>query len=270
MDITKSIGFIEERGTALEKARMRHILYGQKPETEVVQSFTGLQNEDGGFPYDLVQGNLSAVDNTLVALWWMDELGLLKSSTADKVVGYLLGMQRDDGGWDEDPSIAQYDLPPWINPGDLRTRTYLSAYAAYWLAIRGSATHPAFKKTLEFLLKNRDETGKFFGFLHTTWIATSAFLMVRPQYSKVVERGLQVLLNRPLTEWEASQIAWALDCLNRAGLQENHPFTQKCLTELLNQQMPDGSWSSEDGEAFAVDATIGALKVLKLYGLLQA
>lgn len=270
MDITKSIAFIEERGTELEKARIRHILYGQKPESGVIQCFTRLQNNDGGFPYDMVQGNISTVDNTLVALWWMDELGLIKSSTADKAIEYLLMVQRDDGGWDEDSSIIQYVLPPWISPGDLRTRLYLSAYAAYWLAVRDYGTHPAFKKAFEFLLKHRDETGKFNGYLHTTWIATSAFLMVRSQYSEIVERSLQVLLNKPLAEWESSQIAWALDCLGRAGLEESHPFIEKCLAELISRHRPDGSWSSEDGEAFAVGATIGALKALKLYGRLQA
>ena len=90
MDITKSIAFIEERGSELEKARIRHILYGQKPEADVIQRFTGLQNNDGGFPYDMVPGNLSTVDNTLLALSWMDELGLLGSPLADKAVSYLL------------------------------------------------------------------------------------------------------------------------------------------------------------------------------------
>lgn len=270
MDITKSVVFIEEKGTELEKARVKHILYGQEPERDVIWQFTGLQNNDGGFPFDMVQGNLSTVDNTLVALSWMDELGLLKSSSADKAIGYLVMMQKDDGGWDEDLSIMQYALPPWISPGDLRTRLYLSAYAAYWLAVRGSVTHPAFQKALEFLLQHQDECGRFRGYLHTTWIATSVFLMAGSQYSEVVEKGLQALEKKPLVEWEASQIAWALDCLGKAGLQGNHPFIKECLAELINRQRPNGSWSSEDGEAFAVGATIGALKVLKLYGLAQA
>jgi squalene cyclase len=269
MDITKSIVFIEERGSDLEKARIRQILYRQKPEADVIRRFTQLQNDDGGFPYDMVQGNLSAVDNTLVALWWMDELGILKSPKADRAVGYLLAVQRDDGNWDEDPSIAQYDLPPWISPGDLRTRLYLSSYAAYWLAVKGYGSHTAFKNAMEFLLKHQDDTGNFRGYLHTTWIATSAFLMAGPQYSEVGKRGLQALVNKSLAEWEASQIAWALDCLGKAGLQESHPFVEKCLAELLSRRRSDGSWSSEDGEAFAVGATIGVLKVLKLYGLLQ-
>ncbi|MCK4314229.1 MAG: terpene cyclase/mutase family protein [Anaerolineae bacterium] len=270
MDITKSVASIEERGSGLERARIRQILYGVRPEPDVTQPFMELQNDDGGFPYDMVQGNLSTVDSTLVALWWMDELRMLESSTADKAFGYLLAVQRDYGGWDEDPSIAQYDLPPWISPGDLRTKLYLSSYSAYWLAVRSYGTRPAFQKVLDFLLKHRDETGRFYGYLHTTWIATSVFIMAEPQYSEVVRKGLQVLMDRPLSEWADSQIAWALNCLGQAGLPKDHPFIEKCLAELLQRQRPDGKWSSEDGEAYAVGATIEVLKALKLYGLLLA
>lgn len=268
MDITKSVSFIEQKGSELEKARIRRILYGVKPELDAIQPFIELQNDDGGFPYDMVQGNLSTVDNTLSALWWMDELGMLKSPTADKALGYLLAVQRDDGGWDEDPSITQYDLPPWVSPGDLPTRLYLSSYSAYWLAIRSYKTHPAFQKALDFLLKHQDESGKFYGFLHTTWIATSVFIMAGDQYSEVATKSLQVLLDRPLSQWEDSQISWALDCLGKAGLPKDHPFIEECLAELLHRQKPNGSWFSEDGEAYAVGATIGALKALDHYGLL--
>jgi squalene cyclase len=268
MNITESVAFIEENGSDLEKARIRHILHGTKPEPDVIQSFIELQNDDGGFPYDMVQGNLSTVDNTFVALWWMDDLGMLESPTVDKAFGYLLAVQRDDGGWDEDPAIAQYDLPPWISPGDLRTRLYLSGYSAYWLAVRGYRTDPAFQKALDFLLKHQDETGKFYGYLHTTWIATSVFSMAGPQYSEVARKGLQVLIDRPLAEWADSQIAWALDCLGKARLPREHLFIEEGLAELCQRREPSGSWSSEDGEAYAVGATIGALKALKLYGVL--
>lgn len=41
---------------------------------------------------------------------------------------------------------------------------------------------------------------------------------------------------------------------------------RRCLDELVRKQRPDGSWDSEDGEAFATNASIEALRVIKHYG----
>ena len=268
MDIARSIAFIEERGTDLEKVRIQNILFGQKPEVEVIQGLLKLQNKDGGFPYDMVEGNLSTINKSSVALLWMEELGFLNSPAADRVADYLLSIQCDDGGWDEDPAIVQYDLPPWITPGELRTRAYLSSISTYWLSIIGVGDRQAILKALEFLQRLQDETGKFYGYLHTTWIATSCFLMAGHHYSDIVEQGLQVLMDRHLSEWEASQIAWALDCLGKAGLQGNHPFVAQALTELIKRVRSDGSWKSEDGETSSVGAVIGVLKAFKHLGII--
>jgi hypothetical protein len=164
MDTAKSVRFILDRGSGLEKARIRWILYGVEPEPNVTLRLSELQNADGGFPFDMVKGNLSTIDSTLVALWWMEELGMLASATADRTYTHLLTVQQDDGGWDEDPAIAQYDLPPWVRPGELGTRLYLSSYAAYWLAVAGYQTVPAFRKVLDFVVRHQDETR------HVPWV----------------------------------------------------------------------------------------------------
>lgn len=270
MDIIQSVSFVEEKGSGLERARMRWILHGVRPEPEITHRFTELQNKNGGFPYDLVKGNLSSIDQTLVALWWLDELGLLESPTADRVYAYLLAVQKEDGGWDEDQALTQYDLPPWITPGDLRTRLYLSSYVAYWLGTRGYEAHPAFQDALAFILRHQDDTGRFYGYLHTTWIATSALAMAGEPCAEATRKGLQALLDAPLAEWDDSQIAWALACLSRAGVPKEHPFIDRCLTELVRRRATDGSWSSEDGDAYAVGATIQAVKVLHRLGSLSA
>jgi squalene cyclase len=268
VNTAKSVSFVEERGSELEKARMRHVLFGAPPAPDVVDPFVRLQNPDGGFPCAMVQANPSAVHKTVNGLWWLDELGLLASSPAGKAFRYLFGVQQGDGGWDEDPDIALYGLPPWIRPGDLATRVYLSSYAAYWLAVAGHETHPAFRAALRFLLQHRDETGRFYGFHHSTWIATSVFAMAGPEYAEIAEQGLQALLDRPLPEWPVEHICWALAYLGRAGLPGEHPLIERGLAELLHRRRSDGSWASPEDESGAVTTT-QALKVLKHYGLVQ-
>jgi squalene cyclase len=268
MDIDKSIAFIEAKGSSLEKARLACILHGITPQLDVTQGFFELQNGDGGFPFGMLKGNLSTINETTVALWWLEELDLFFSTTASQAFTYLLSTQQADGSWTENPQITQNVLPPWIQVGDPRTTLYLSAYVAYWLALGGYTHLPAFRKAIHFLIRNQDKTGRFFGYLHTTWIATGVFLLAGDRYARIASLGIQALSASFLTEWDDSQIAWALDCLSRGGLPKNHKFVQGCLRELLRRQKPDGCWASEDGEAFAVGATIQALKVLQRYDLL--
>jgi len=269
MDIEKSIAFIKAKGSNLEKVRLHCILYGNHPSTKPIQRLFELQNSDGGFPFAMQAGNLSSINETTVALWWLEELGLLISPVAHFAFDYLICSQQADGYWDEDPRLAEYKLPPWIRLGDIYTQLYLTAYVAYWLAAVGKTSQQAFRKALHFLIRYQDETGRFLGYLHTTWIATAVFLMVGNRYSVIASKGLKVLSDRHLPEWEDSQLAWALDCLSKGGLPKNESFISSSLNELCRRQKMDGSWASEDGEASAVGATIQSLKVLKRYGLLD-
>jgi hypothetical protein len=228
-----------------------------------------MQNADGGFPFAMQPGNLSTVNETTVALWWLEELGLLISPTAHFAFDFLISNQQAGGYWDENPRLAKYELPPWIKLGDLYTQLYLTAYAAYWLAAAGKLAHPTFRKALHFLIQNQDETGKYIGYPHTTWIATGVCLMAGKPYAGVASQGLKALSRRPVAEWEDSQLAWALDCLSRGGLPKTESFISACLNELNRRQKVNGSWASEDGEGGAVGATIQAIKVLKRYGLIS-
>jgi squalene cyclase len=266
MDTRKAISFVKEKGSDLEIARLRNILYVSQPEAKVVQPFLELQSIQGAFPLRFQPGNPDMVDNTLTALWWLDELGMLSASVGKRALGFLLAVQKGDGGWDEDVSTERYELPPWVQPGDLNTRLYLTAYAAYWLAAGGYGSDPVLENAMVFLLQNQKENGMFYGYLHTTWIAASACLMVGR--TEPANRSLQALLDRPLSDWEESQSAWALDCLYRAGVETDHALVQKLMEKLESSQGAEGQWASEDGEPFAVSATIGVLKVFKLYNRL--
>ena len=270
MHLNRFVPFIEEKGTALEKARFAWLFHGVEPAAEVIRSLTELQNVDGGFPGRFAIGcSTSTVNDTLRALWWLDDLGLLSSAAASQAFNYLQEVQEEDGGWGEVPAATQMDVPPWASPGDLRAKLYLSAQTAFWFAVGGRQQHPTFGRVLAFLLQHQEESGRFYGFLHTTWIATAVFALAGEDYAIVVERGLRALAARPLSEWVDSQISWALGDLGRAGLPAEEPFIQACLTELERRYQAQGRWVSEDGEAFAVNATLGALSALRYYGRLE-
>ena len=265
MDITKSISFIEQNGSEIEKARLRYILYGVAAKPEILRPFISLQNEDGGFPLNRVKGQTSTINDSLNALWWMDDLGILHSPTSEKTIQYLIDTQLEDGGWDEDPNLSSEDLPEWIIPGELLTRHYLSAYSTYWLAIMGYRTNPAFLLSLDFLDTHLHEGTLFQGYLHTTWMASSVFLLSGEAFNEAAMIGVQTLLRQPNSRWKDSQLSWALDCLGKAGLPKEHPFIQMGIQELTRRQSPDGSWSHEEGITSAVNGTIAALKVFKQY-----
>lgn len=275
VDLGAAIAFVTEHGTILEKARMLWLLMGVEPARESYQKLIESQNPDGGFPSRPKPGSLSAVDSTLTALWQFDELNLTAHPAAARALDFLRAMQQPDGGWDENPALPAHDLPPWIVRGDPGTRLYLTTYAAYWLGLLADPRQPPFEHAVAFISRHQDDFGRLPGYLHSNWLGTSAFLLVPTDefqlngYAQSIENGLRYLDALPFEDWDDSQIAWAVDCLTRAGLPETHLWLQKALPELVRRQAADGSWSSEDGPAFAASATVSAIKVLKRHGLVD-
>jgi hypothetical protein len=244
----------------LEKARMRQVLYGAAPDPALIEAFVQPQNPDGGFPCGRIPGHPSAVHATLNALLRLDELGVMDTPPGQRALGYLRAVQRADGGWDEDLALARYDLAPWIRPGDLRTRLYLSTYAAYRLILDRGSDDPATQAALPFLRRHRSETGRFYGFLHSTWIGASVFAMAGPPYDRLAAQSLYFLWTIPLSEWSVEDLCWALNCLGRAGVSRAYLFVGQGLDELSRRQQADGSWSGSAGD------TLQALKALQRYG----
>lgn len=268
IDLNAAIQFISENGTILERARLLRLLMDVEPSTEAYQKLIDSQNPDGGFPSRPRPGSKSAVDSTLTAIWQFDELGLAANPACTRALEFLRAMQRPDGGWDENPALPEHDLPPWIRPGEEATRLYLSSYAAYWLGCLDDPTRPAFQRAAAFIAAHQQPGGLIPGYLHNNWLGAAVFLFAAHDYTENAQRVVAALSARPWPDWADSQVGWALDCLLRAGLPQDHPFAQSALAELMRRQSPDGSWASEDGPSFAASATVGALKVLHTCGLL--
>lgn len=256
----EAIDFVHKNGSTIEKARLKSILK-EKVAEDVVKEIAVLQNEDGGFPYGMQKGNLSTLGDTQVVLTWLRDLNLLDSSSGRKGFEYIVSLQKEDGSWDENPQIRLYDPPPWMIPGDRKTVVYTSAYSAFWLGI-GVYTIP-FEKACTYLKKCQERSGKFEGFIHSTWIGVSALALKQGWESENVIKGLEFLDSVPLHEWVSSQMSWMLSCFSMAGIPKDNAFSRRIAEELMLRQREDGSFASEDGDPFAVNATVEAIKVIK-------
>lgn len=266
MDVQKAIDFIEENGTMLEKYRLGYLLGKEKSSEFPLIYLKALQNEDGGFPCNDEKGKESSVNLTSVNLSLMIELGLGESDVCRKTLEYILNIQIEDGSWDENKAINQYNPPFWDTPGDLKTKMWLTATILNHLIQLGYGKSQAVRKGVEFLLKNRDEEGKFAGFLHSTWIAVGVFGQLEGTDSEVVKKALRVI-DKNLSRMEdgAPDFAWCLECFYAAGIPKEAPAVKRCIDNVTKLQRENGALASIDGEKHAVSTTINVLKVLKMY-----
>jgi len=266
LDVQKAINFIRENGTELEKHRLNYLL-GKGRDNEVpLRYLKGIQNDDGGFPYENEKGKASCMSNTSVNLSLMIELGLAESNVCRKTVEYLLRVQGRDGGWDENDEIKQYNPPFWNIPGDMKTKMWHTANTCNYLIQLGYGESKAVKKATEILLGNRDAEGKFAGFLHSTWISVGVFGQLEGFNSEVVQKALEII-SQSISRIEdgAADFIWCLECFYIAGISEDASIVKKLIDRIIELQQKNGAWTSADGEKYSVSTTIGALRVLKMY-----
>jgi len=268
LNVQRAVSFVEENGTRLEKYRMDYLLGRAKNDEVPLRYLRGLQNNNGGFPYNDEKGKLSSVNSTSVNLSLMIELGLAESDVCRKTLEYLLSVQGEDGSWDENEAINQYNPPFWNTPGDLKTKMWLTADICNSLIQLGYRESENVRKAAEFLLKNRDAEGKFAGFLHSTWISVAVFGQLEGANSEVVKEALNVIeRNLDRLEDGAADFIWCLECFSVAGIPKDNPTVKRCLDRVIELQSRDGAWLSADGEKYAVSTTINALRALKMYGV---
>jgi len=277
--LSRAIAYVERHGSELERWRLRGILGNRHPDPRVIRALLSKQNEDGGFPYDLIPGRPSSVHHTLTALAWLRDLQFLGppslpaagsvrdvEGAVERIVAYLFTTQRPEGSWDENPAVVKFDPPFPVRPGSPLARTATTAQVGYWLALLGYESDHAVSRAVDYL-RSRHVEGRFEGSPHTTWFALALFARAEGITAKVVEEARASLAAIPLDRWDAAQLVSMLDCLWEAGFGRWDPLVDAGLRRLLALQSPEGGWGSGDNLAAGVDTTLHALRVLISYGV---
>jgi hypothetical protein len=266
----KAIGFVQTKGDDIEQARLISILQSKPPSESIMQKLAEMQNPDGGFAYWLDDKSASTISDTVWVLGWFDDLKIHDGIIVDAAIRFLFNHQKEDGGWDEVANIADLNLPPYLFPGKIETRVWLTAYCAHCLMLFGYAESSQCRGCpAEFLLKHREPSGRLVGYLRATWDALPIFAHYPQAYSEHFTQAMEVVCNEfEPQKWVGSYLTWLIRCFRDAGLQASHPLVDSSIKALIKKQRPDGSWDSEDGEQYAVSATIDALRVLKDYKII--
>jgi hypothetical protein len=119
---------------------------------------------------------------------------------------------------------------------------------------------------LGYLRPRQAADGRFLGYLRTTWLAAAAFRLVEGPGAAPAARAIDALAAIKAERWRASALASMLSSFAEAELSPDVPLVGQGLDRLRSLAEPDGCWSSEDGDFYQVDVTLGALRNLLIFG----
>jgi len=260
-DLQPAIDFVQQRGTPIERARLRHALHGEPPPDDVRDGFERSQRSDGGWaPFWAPE--YSSLDATCYQLAQADQLGIdrLALPIID-AVRFLIERQRPDGSWEEEPPEPAA-APIWARPDDVAAGLYVTANCAFWVAVTGlvpSAAHDA----ATYLSFHLDADGGLPSFPHTHWLATA--LWQRLGMSDEANKGLGNLRRR-VADLSAGNLAWLILALAKGGVAADHPTIVSALDQLVARREPAGHWPSDEGADNAAHVTVEAIQALQFGG----
>ncbi len=261
MDLQAAIRFVSSHGDPAEQARLRFLTLGEPASPEMRRELFADQRRDGGWA-PFWDPEYSSLDATCYRLSQARQLGLGGSEPeVGAALRFITGRQASHGSWEEDAAEAAV-APRWAAPGEQDAQLYLTANCGFWLAILGAAP-PSAKLAAAFLLPYVEASGRMPTFLHAHWLAAALWRRLGQQ---APAQKVLAYLSTQLSGLSEAGCAWLITALREAGSPVDLPVIQGALERLSAGQQPDGRWSSEDGSARDVHATLEALYALRLCG----
>ena len=265
--LPRAIAFTQENGDELERGRLAGLLGRERPDQKAARVLVTRQNEDGGFPYQMIPGRPSAVTSTATALLWLQDLRLSGSSQAERAAAFLLTVQRPDGTWEESPALVKYDPPPLTRPGHGAGRAYCTALAAFWLARLLGPRHDSVQRAFATLRASRETGWPEDEPVQIAALVTALCAVVEGPNVAITTAGMEALGRLAPEAWSADRLVDLLGALHAAGYPAEEPLAAWGLRRVLGLQREDGGWSSEHGADREVDLSLRALGALFAFGV---
>jgi Prenyltransferase and squalene oxidase repeat len=259
-DLDAAIGYVVAHGDPVDRARLSRLRTSIRPPSEILDKVELGQMANGGWPATGA-GDVASVDATCFRLGEIDDLGGLDRPAAQRALRWLASRQRPDGMWEEDESLAG-SAPPWAQPGDEEARLYLTTNAGFWLTAGGDENEYAatVARATEAFRASLRPDGTWPSFLATGWLGAALLYRLGWFYEAA---QIQVNLADRVPEMSATDCAWMISALRRAGISAEDHLIVAARNRLSETQRTDGGWESDEGEEFDVHTTLTALRALK-------
>ncbi|MDR3518927.1 MAG: squalene--hopene cyclase [Azospirillaceae bacterium] len=232
----------------------------------------------GGWAFQYANPHYPDLDDTAVVVMALDRADRVRyREHIERATEWVLGMQSRNGGWgafDADNNAHYLNYIPFADHGallDPPTADVTARCIGMLCQLGHGADHPAVTRGLEFLRREQEADGSWFGrwgtnYIYGTWSVLNAFNVAGvPAESDEVRRAVTWLLQqqRPDGGWgedgatywperksqgapvsTASQTAWAVLGLMAAGETDN-PAVERGIRYLVESQSEDGLWQEE-------------------------
>ncbi|UCH56704.1 MAG: terpene cyclase/mutase family protein [Candidatus Bathyarchaeota archaeon] len=248
-----AISYVLEHGNAFNRLKLAHIMGKKRDYQPLVDNLLSMQNEDGGWPWQLEAGSPSGVSDTAKVLELLAEVGLERtSSPIRKAASYLLDLQNEDGGWSESRELEGM-IPrewTWISTKHSGYQTADAVNALSQAGYKGDEVWRA----IDFLKASQNEEGGWHSHIgsdpnQVTDVATTDHILRallrngEPRESQTIKRAEEMLMGK-IGETDSpvntASVLCALKLLGYTG--EDERFSQM-VGWLVDHQRPDGGWN---------------------------
>jgi hypothetical protein len=273
VDIDGAIGFVVARGDAVDRARLSWLRAGIAPSEDILGHVEMGLIGTGGWSAHW-ESDVASIDATCFRLRELDDLGGLTRTPARRSIDWLANRQRPDGTWEEDVKLASV-APDWAKPGDPEARFFLTASAAFWLAVAAAdagdvgagfagSQEPLYSEVrgrgAQALLDQVGSDGTWPGYLVSGWLAAAVLHHSGWFYEAA---RMFVILRERVRDMTAADTASMAASLRRVGVSAEDPLLAAARQRLAETQRSDGAWPSDDATAFDVHTTLIGIRAIR-------
>lgn len=273
-----AVKLVTANGNIYERLYLSHAV-GSALDTELVQNMISTQNRDGGWPWQFHGGEPSGVGASARALELLLKTGLERhSETCSKAVSFLFSLQREDGGWSENPELSDLIPEDWIWVSTTDSMTHITGDVINALIEAGESRNPKTGRAIAFLKKTQNEEGGWpsqlgSDYTHGTDIGGMDVIVKallgagEPKGSQVFKRAIEVVI-REREDWKIPVCgASVLNLFTKLGFAADHEYVRELAETLIEKQRPDGGWNWMGDLPSNPAQTVYTVKQLKKCGV---